>query len=227
MWDQLRQAVKDTPKGQLLVACVYLLFLCSLAVLAFLRVLVYFTHDESGYLNPPVYTVGDNINGIVLHVSFGFATFLFVPIMVAVHLFVDSKATKTVVHSLFASSAVGTAVTVVAIQDSQLGTIAGTGVVILAGVWAVWWFATGLMAVIMSCKGVIWGWNGSMVWTLRALSMAAFGFLLLPILKYFLNDFTTDAVLLAILLISMELFSDFIYYRLQISHDKTSPSPPK
>jgi len=115
------------------------------------RVSVYFMRDATGYFSPLYTTPPNSINDVIPHVACGFATFLMVPVLVITYIVAGLAPLRLPACLLFLGVAVATVGTIAGIP-SQLSALAGVGVVILAGLWAVWWGITGVMSAVYAFK---------------------------------------------------------------------------
>lgn len=105
---------------------------------------------------------------------------------------------------LLLGSTIGTVVTVLPMGSfTKLGDIAGTGVLSVAGIWAVLWITATIVCIVAAC-GCCKSRHGSFGifrWLVRSSGLAAFGFLLLPTLFALKDQKAADtAVHIAMLL---------------------------
>eukprot|EP00040_Diaphanoeca_grandis_P034618 m.215617 g.215617 ORF g.215617 m.215617 type:complete len:227 (-) comp33190_c3_seq16:1823-2503(-) len=184
-----------------------------LACFGCVRVSAYFERDSARYLSPK-YVQDDQVDNVVTHVACGFATFLMSPVVLVVFILTDNAAARISVAVLYGCGILATAGTVASI-NSTLSAIAGMAVVITAVVWTIWWIATTIVMYTRMCQHRTTQTNE---WMLRSIGMAAFGFLLLPILHAFVGSnnsngktyFAADAVVLIVFLLFIVGFSEFL-----------------
>jgi len=189
------------------VAPVSLVFLSIFvgAGFAAMRVYVYVSNE---------YAVGDNIDKVILHAALGTSTFCVIPVIVGTQLYVENPIIRSSVLlaaalvSAGAVCTVGTAVPLASFQD--LSGIAGTGIVVVAGIWAVYWVFCCVMCALTSC-----GCCGARLfafesWLARSTMMAAYGFVLLPTVYYLRDSSALDTAASSALLVVVIGLSEFL-----------------
>lgn len=222
-----RQRLTEAPKIAQAFSLAIFLGLLVLGGFAFERIVVYWTENESRYFNPQ-YSEGNNISKVQAHATTGMVTVVvLVPMALSAHgvlpSFFSGAAFQLISFILLVAGTIATIVTVIPLGSfTDLGNLAGNGVVVVAVVWAIMWGVSTLICLILrfcpkfcGCSGHRGRRIGYFRWLVRSSSMAAFGFLLLPIF-YSLVDHpaasaATNGVLLGFMVIIAELTARYLF----------------
>ena len=195
----------------------------GLGLWAAVRILsVYVSERPSGYFNP-LYAQGNNIVSVQAHAMTGMITAcVLMPIAVLSHFNGAGHVTQLVSFYLFLGGSAATFATVIPLSSfTKIGDIAGQGVVVIAGLWAVAWavacFVVGLAPCICRSKPVF-----RARWLVRASTLCAFGFLLLPIFYHCVGIPALNVVLNAILFVVMVVFAEGICWLVLYGENESS-----
>ena len=193
------------------VVVVGLAILCCFGVQ---RMSVYWSRDEAQYYNYHYATVPGNIDSVIIHATFGFFSFLCVPMWLLVAYFFSNNrcamVSATVATILIL---VATVVTVPLIKDSILGSLSGTAVVLTAGIWALWWFVSVIASGIQYVRKRMDDTWGAWAWWIRFFGMSVFGFSLTPIFYALKGHHVGSAIALIFLLAVHVVLSEWIVRR--------------